>query len=124
MGEPLRALSAVDQVLSRLPLDQQPESALLAKSEALIQLKQLNPAIDLLQTASRRAGTSSDVFIRLGHAQLLVGDTAGSRATISRGQQNFPNLQVFNQLAQAIAPQTAAPLTAQTAPGSVPPTIR
>jgi len=116
MGEPLRALSAVDQVLSRLPLDQQPEPALLAKSAALIQLNQLNPAIDLLQVVSRRASTSSDVFIKLGHAQFLAGDTAGSRATISRGQQNFPNLQVFNQLAQSIASQTGGPLTSQTTP--------
>ena len=113
MGEPLRALSAVDQVLSKLSLDQQPESVLIAKSAALIQLKQLSPAIDLLQTASQRAGASSDVFVRLGHAQLLAGDTAGSRNTISRGQQSFPHLPLFQQLAQAIAPQTAAPQTAQ-----------
>lgn len=113
MGEPLRALSAVDQVLSKLPLDQQPESALIAKSAALIQLKQLRPAIDLLQTASQRVGASSDVFVRLGHAQLLAGDTAGSRNTIRRGQQNFPHIPLFEQLAQAIAPQATTPQTAQ-----------
>ncbi len=103
MGEPLRALSAVEQILSKQPLDQQPESTLIAKSAALIELKQFSPAIDLLHAASQRPGASSDVFLRLGHAQLSAGDTTATRATIARGQQAFPHLPVFEQLTQALS---------------------
>ena len=49
MGKPMRALSAVEQVLSRHSADQQPEQALVAKSIALINLEQLSPAIEVLE---------------------------------------------------------------------------
>ena len=105
MGEPLRALSAVEQVLQKNPIEKQLESTIIAKSAALIELKQLRPAIDLLESASQRPNASSDLFLRLGHVQLLAGDSAGARATVSRGQQAFPQLAVFQELGQTFLPQ-------------------
>jgi len=113
MGEPLRALSAVEQVLQRQPLDKQPLSAIVAKSVALIELKQFPPAIDLLQTASQRPDASSALFLQLGHAQLLAGDKAGSLATVNRARQTFPDLPVFHELAQAISTQSLSTQTPQ-----------
>ena len=106
MGEPLRALSAVEQVLQQHPIGKQPLSTIVAKSAALIELKQFRPAIDLLESASQRPEASSDLFLRLGQAQVLAGDTAGSLATMKRGQQAFPQLPVFEELAQALSPKT------------------
>ena len=98
MGQPLLALSAVEQVLNRLSVDQQPEEALIAKSVALMDLKQLRPAIDLLETASLREKASSEIFVRLSQAQLLAGQTSKARMTLGRGQEAFPNLTVFDEL--------------------------
>ena len=105
MGEPLRALSAVEQVLQKNPIDKQLVSTIVAKSAALIELKQLRPAIDLLETASHRPEASSDLFLRLGNAQLLAGDRVGARTTVERGQRAFPNLPVFDELAQSFLPE-------------------
>ena len=99
IGQPLRALSAVEQVLSKYPVDNQPESAILAKSVALINLEQLSPAIDLLEEASLKERPTSEVFIRLGQAQLLAGQVSQARLTLNRGKEKYPNLLVFEQLA-------------------------
>ncbi len=105
MGEPLRALSAVEQVLQKNPIEKQLESTIVAKSAALIELKQLRPAIDLLESASQRPNASSELLLRLGQVQLLAGDSAGVQATAIRGQQAFPHLPVFQEMAQAFPPQ-------------------
>ena len=97
-GQPHRALSAVEQILIKYPADELPEQAVLAKSVALIDLDHLRPAIDLLQTASEKEHVSSEVFVRLGQAQLLANQPSDARATLIRGQQVFPNLVVFDQL--------------------------
>ena len=98
MGQPHRALSAAEQILSKHASDDQPEAAVLAKSVALIALKQFNPAIDILQTASEKERASSDVFVRLGQAQLLAGQASQARLTLNRGKQVYPNLAVFDEL--------------------------
>lgn len=98
MGLPMRSLSAVEQVLTKHSSDQQPEAAIIAKSIALINLDQLSPAIDLLETASHRQKASSELFVRLGQAQLLAGQISQARLTLKRGKRAFPNLIVFDQL--------------------------
>ena len=98
MGQPLRALSAVEQILSKHPVDELPEKLVLAKSIALMDLDQLRPAIDLLQTASEHKHASSEIYVRLGQAQLLAGQVSQARLTLNRGKQAFPNLVVFDQL--------------------------
>ena len=113
MGEPLRALSAVEQVLQRNPTDKQLESTIVAKSAALVELKQLRPAIDLLYSASQRPEASSELLLRLGHVQLLAGDNAGAVATVNRGQQAFPHLPVFQELSAAFLPQTKQQVASQ-----------
>ena len=103
MGEPLRALSAVEQILSKYPASEQPESAILAKSMALIKLKHLNSAIELLETTSQRDNASSAIFVRLGQAQMIAGNMPQARQTIKRGKQAFPNSLVFDQMAGQIS---------------------
>ena len=96
--QPLRALAAVEQMLSQYPPDQQPERIVLAKSAALMELRQLDPAIDLLQVASKREDASSVVFLRLGQAQLLAGQISQARLTLNLGKKSFPKSNVFDLL--------------------------
>lgn len=103
MGESLRALAAVEQVLSKHPKDEQPNEAIIAKGIALMNLKQFSPAIDLLQTASERDNPASEVFVRLGQAHILAGNSSQARTALNRGKRNFPNLAVFDQLANSIS---------------------
>jgi tetratricopeptide (TPR) repeat protein len=98
MGQPLRALSAVEQVLTKHSADEQPEEALIAKGVALMQLKHVTPAINLLAKASRREKASSEVFVRLSQAQLQAGQLSQARMSLSRGQEAYPNLVIFDEL--------------------------
>lgn len=98
MGQHMQVLSAVEHALKSHPADRQPEEAIVAKSIALINLDQLNPAIDLLETASRREKASSEIFVRLSQAQLLAGQASQARLTLYRGKQAFPDLVVFDEL--------------------------
>ncbi len=91
LGEPLRALSAVEQLLEKYPTERQPESAILAKSSALLQLKQHSPAIEVLEVASRRSDVSADVFIALAQSQISAGRHELARQTLAQAQERFPN---------------------------------
>ena len=96
--QPLRALAAVENFLSQFPRDQQPEAAVIAKSIALMELDQPGPAIDLLEVASRRSDASSEVFLRLGQAQLKAGRISQARLTLSQAKSAFPEEPVFDSL--------------------------
>ncbi|MDG1874236.1 MAG: tetratricopeptide repeat protein [Mariniblastus sp.] len=104
LGKPLRALSAAEQLLSKHPNDEQPESAIIAKGIALIELDQIGPAIDLLQAASERKNASSQIFVQLSQAELLANNLSKARLALARGKQNFPNLQIFEQLESELTP--------------------
>jgi tetratricopeptide (TPR) repeat protein len=102
LGEPLRALSAVEQLLEKYPTERQPESAILAKSSALFQLNQHSPAIEVLEVASNRADVSSDVFVALAQTQILAGSPARALQTLTSAQQRFPNRPQISQLANQL----------------------
>jgi tetratricopeptide (TPR) repeat protein len=98
LGQPLRALSAAEQLLSQYPPDQQPEPALLAKSVALMELKQISPAIDILQAASDREAAGEQVYLRLSQAQLLAGQPSAARLTLTRAKIAHPRQPQFDVL--------------------------
>ena len=98
MNQPLRSLSAVEQLLSKYPLVEQPESAVIAKSIALMQLEQNNQAVAILAEASQRPNASSDVFLRLGQAQLQSGQVSQARLTFRRAKTQFPDKAQFDSL--------------------------
>lgn len=114
--QPLRALAAVEQLLGQYSPDQQPEKVLLAKSVALMELRQLGPAIEVLQTASQRADASSVTFLRLGQAQLLAGEVSQARLTLNLGKKSFPGNGEFDLLLTELqsAQQRLAAVDAQT----------
>ena len=98
MNQPMRALSTVEQLLSQYPPDRQPEKALLIKGVALISIQQTASAIDVLQLASQRENVSSEVFVRLGQAQLLAGQTSQARTTLNQAKQLFPDENEIGEL--------------------------
>lgn len=102
MNQPLRALSAVEQLLEKHPADRQPEVAVLAKSSALMQLQQVSPAIEILETASRRQDASDDLFIELANAQLRAGRDVQAQETLVRAQQAFPQHDRIAALAETV----------------------
>ena len=105
MHQPLRALSAVEQLLSHYPPDQQPDEAVIAKSVALMELHQTNTAINLLHAASERDDVSSEIYLRLSQAQLAAGQTSQARLTLIRAQQAYPGqTQIDGLLAQLQSP--------------------
>jgi predicted Zn-dependent protease len=102
LDQPMRALSATETLLNRHPPNRQPETAIIAKSEALMAMQQLPAAIDILQIASNRADCSKEMFFQLGKAQLKAGQHGQARLTLAQGKQRFPDEQLFTQLAEAV----------------------
>lgn len=98
MNQPLRALSTVEQLLSQYPPERQPERAMLVKGVALMSIQHVASAIDVLQVASQRENATSEVFVRLGQAQLLAGQTSQARMTLNRAKQLFPDENEIGEL--------------------------
>lgn len=91
IGDPLRALSAVEQLLEKYPTERQPEAALIEKCAALVQLNQHDSAIEVLTQAAGRSDISSNVFTALAQIQVLAGSKAKANQTLVRANERFPN---------------------------------
>ena len=102
LEQPMRALSATETLLNRHPPDRQPETAIIAKSEALLAMQQHPAAIDILKIASNRSDCSKEVFFQLGKAQLHAGRRSQARLTLAKGKQRFPEEDLFTQLAGSL----------------------
>lgn len=102
LGKPTRALSTVEQLLSRYPRDRQPEAALLAKGKTLMQLDQPGPAVDVLAIAAARPDATLESHLRLGEAQLLNGQRALAQQTIEYARTQHPNEPVLIALQEQL----------------------
>jgi tetratricopeptide (TPR) repeat protein len=71
LGNPLRALSAVEKLLDKYPRGQQPELALIEKSMSLVELDQHDTAIETLKSALARNNGSGELRTALARAQEL-----------------------------------------------------
>lgn len=118
MQQPMKALAAVEQLLIKYPSHDLPETAVIAKGVALINLKQYPPAIDVLQAASEKQNPSSDIFVRLSEAQLLAGRRSEAHSTLVRGKSVYPNLAVFTKALENL------PSTEQRVATLIPPLTR
>ncbi len=103
LDQPMRALSATETLLNRHPPNRQPESAIIAKSEALLAMKQHPSAIDILELASNRPDCSKEIFFQLGKAQLHAGQQSQARLTLAKGKQRFPDEALFTQLTGSLS---------------------
>lgn len=102
LDQPMRALSATETLLSRHPPDRQPETAIIAKSDALLALEQHPAAIDVLRTASSRPDCSKEIFFQLGKVQVAAGRPLQAQMTLARGKRQFPDEELFTQLASTL----------------------
>lgn len=103
LDQPMRALSATETLLNRHSPNRQPETAIIAKCEALMAMKQYPSAINILEVASNRPDCSKEVFLQLGKAQLHAGQHSQARLTLAKGKQRFPDEQLFTQLAGSVS---------------------
>jgi thioredoxin-like negative regulator of GroEL len=110
MGRPMQSLSATETWLGQHTVANQPDAAVLAKAEALVALKQTEPAIAVLEMAAARPQCSKQIFFQLGQMQLQAGAREKAYATLLRGQQVYPTEPVFGQLLASIAPTTTQPI--------------
>ncbi len=106
LNQPLRALSAVEQILQRHPVDRQPEVAILAKSDALVELKQLDPAIEILEIASRRKDVSGTLWTKLADAQVRAGRLDQARTTLAKAQEKYPGDATITNFVSELGSQT------------------
>ena len=112
IGDPLRALSAVEQLLEKYPLDRQPESAIIEKSAALVQLGQHSAATEILRMAAGRSDVSSEIFTALAKSQILSQDKKMAWQTLVEANKRFPNdakvTQIMSDIQSADPPKVAS----------------
>lgn len=90
-GRNLRAFSTIEQMLSKLPTDQQPEQALLLAGQLLIDMQQSAQAIEKLQLAINRADASVESFVMMAGAQKSLGRTVDAQSTLLAASRKFPD---------------------------------
>lgn len=112
LEQPMRALSATETLLSRHPPDRQPETAIIAKSAALLAMEQHPAAIDVLRTASTRPDCSKEIFFELGKAHVAAGQPLQAQLALARGKRHFPDEELFTQLASTLIGAPAAEIAA------------
>lgn len=112
LEQPMRALSATETLLSRHPPELQPEIAIIAKSDALLAMEQHPAAIDILRTASIRPDCSKEIFFQLGKAHVAAGQPRQAQMALARGKRQYPDDELFTQLAAAVTENPAAKFAA------------
>ncbi|MDB4533452.1 tetratricopeptide repeat protein [Vicingaceae bacterium] len=101
LDRPFRSLSVLEKLDSQFPDDRQPEELLLLQGVVLADLKHYERSVQKLSEASLRPGASAEVFLRLSDVQVLAGDPANARLTLSRGREIFSdNLQFAQRLSE------------------------
>ena len=71
-------------------MSQQPEEALLLEGTVLLELNQVEPAIDKLQVATNQPNATAAAFARLSDAFAQAGQFSQARLTLVQGSQRFP----------------------------------
>jgi len=113
IGDPLRALSAVEQLLEEYPTERQPEAALIEKCAALVQLKQHDSALEVLTQAAGRSDISSNVFTALAQTQVLAGRKTKAWQTLVQANERFPNQPKITQFMREIRVDDPAKLASR-----------
>ena len=90
MKQPKRALSGIEQLLSRYPIGQEPKEALLFQGVLLMDLEQYESAMEKLQIAASRQDATSETFVQLSRAQVLAGQPSLARSTLTRAVERYP----------------------------------
>ncbi|MEM7454492.1 MAG: tetratricopeptide repeat protein [Planctomycetota bacterium] len=91
LNQPERALSMIEQFVSRYPEESVPEAAEIARGQALLDMGQHATAIGVFADATRRPDATSESWVRLGQAQMLAGQESEARTTLARASQMFPD---------------------------------
>ncbi len=100
--EPRKALAAIDHLLSLHPIDSQPEQAILAKADILVELDQHSTAIATLRQAMQGQQSTVAVATKLVNLQVDVGKLNQARETIVRAQGKFPDAQEVESIAREL----------------------
>ena len=106
--EPRKALVCLEQLLAQHPADSQPEPAVLAKADVLVELDQSQTAIAFLENSLRHQSPSPLRLTRLAEIQLQQGQLSQARSTIAQGRLTYPADGRLSQLAGEVKQQMAA----------------
>ncbi len=98
MGEPMRAISCLEQLLSQYPVGQQPEAALIALGKMLSEMGRHHAAIEKLYLAARQRDATAAAWVALAQAQRAGGYRRQAVATLETAAQRFPEVQPVTDL--------------------------
>lgn len=98
MGEPMRAISCLEQLLSQYPVGQQPEAALIALGKMLSDMGRHHAAIEKLYLAARQRDATTAAWIALAEAQRAGGYDRQAVATLDTAAKRFPDAQPISEM--------------------------
>lgn len=101
-NEPHKALAAIDLLMNRHPNDAQPEQAILAKADILLQLNQTSAAITTLRRAIAERSKSESMATKLVQIQVDAGKTKLADQTLKGLRQQFPESDDLRMLAEQL----------------------
>jgi tetratricopeptide (TPR) repeat protein len=107
LRQPQRSLSVLDGLLRRFGPTEQPASYLLLDARALAEIGQLDQAAEVLAKASDGPEPMPEMLLELSRIQLLRGDAANARRTLSRGRELFGSQPEFQRRLDELPPAGA-----------------
>ncbi|MEM9942200.1 MAG: tetratricopeptide repeat protein [Planctomycetota bacterium] len=102
MNQPFRALSTIEQMLSRYSGYDIPQEVLVSKSDILVQLNQLEPAIEILEQVVETDG-NEQAYLKLAQALSLAGKDSQARLTLNEAKRLFPSNSDFDNQARSVS---------------------
>jgi Flp pilus assembly protein TadD len=104
LRQPDRSLAILQALCQRHGIAEVPDRYLLLNAQALAAIDQLDPAAELLAKVADRPEPLPEVLLELGRIQMLRGDVANARRTLTRGRDLFADRSEFQaQLDQLLS---------------------
>lgn len=84
LGRPQRALSTLQSLIDNQPRGEEPQQALYLQGLAFVALGRHGEAVTSLELATQRGEPSSELWCRLGEAQMLVGQPEAAESSLRK----------------------------------------
>ena len=107
LHEPQRSLSVLDGLLRHYGPGELPPKYLLLDAQALAEIGQLDKAAEVLAQAADGPEPMPEMLLELSRIQILRGDAANARRTLSRGRELFGNQPEFQHRLDELPPGEA-----------------
>ena len=110
LGQPERALTALENLIDTYPPGEAPQQALLLEGMALAQLDRSREAVESYSLATQRGAPTAELWYRLGEAELRCGRqrqaTLAAENALALDPEHKPSQALLGRIEVAYQPAT------------------